>query len=131
MRNGLHAGVFALALALCGRRLSAQNPVQSAFVVCPTGAPVFSVRQVQTPARLLRDSSRSPEIQPAPVDAPNVVSFIVDTAGVPERASVTRVRVADSTLVDHAIRNLSSWRYRPAIASGCKVRQRVEVAVVR
>lgn len=123
----------ALAVAACttavAGALGAQSPVQTVFAQCPSTTTIFSERQVQVAARFLADSSRSPRPATADPKSPNVVAFVVDTLGRPEPATLTRVRVTDSALVQRAAVGISEWRYSPAVASGCKVRERVVAAV--
>jgi hypothetical protein len=120
-------------IAMCaigvGVRLEAQNPVQPIFAHCSAPTDVFTELQVQRAARLVADSLRSPRPTAARSDSPNVITFIVDTLGVPERSSLSRVRTSDSALVERAASGFVRWRFSPAVASGCRVRQRVVVAV--
>ena len=119
----------AVALAVLPAVARAQNPVQTTFATCPAPSAIYSARQVQQPARLISDSLRLPRLSPDTAHARDIVSFVVDTLGVPERATFANVRAADSALVQRAGARLATWRFSPAVATGCKVRQRVVVSV--
>lgn len=121
--------IIAGCMALCASRLQAQNPVQPVFANCPAPADLFSETQVQQAAHWLPDSARSPRPTMSGRGAPTVVSFVVDTLGVPERSGFARVRGTDSLLVERARSEFVRWRFTPALATGCKVRQRVVTAV--
>jgi hypothetical protein len=116
-------------VALAAGRLPGQNPAQTVFAACPSSSTVFSERAVQVPAKFVGDTT----ISPAPVlrtaATRSVVSFVVDTLGVPERSSLVAVNSTDTTLVAMLAPQLSRWRFSPALASGCRVRQRVVTAV--
>lgn len=109
--------------------LNAQTPVQPAFAVCPPSMDIFSQRQVQVSARLIGDSSALRRVGAARPDSPNVVQLVVDTLGLPERGSFKAVRVQDSTLLRAAAIDVMRWRFTPAVASGCKVRERIVLAL--
>jgi hypothetical protein len=115
--------VAGLCLVVGLRRSSAQQPVQPVFELCPTGLPVFTTNAVQVPARFVADSS----VRPRPVltrsDSSNMVRFVVDTTGRVEPQTFQGLRVTDSSLFRRAQNNIGRWRYEPARASGCRVRQ--------
>jgi hypothetical protein len=117
-------------LVLCVSASNAQSPVQSIFATCPTPARVYSALQVQTPAKLIPDSSGSQRSGAKPSQSANVVEFVVDTLGVPDTRTLKAHGVADTLDLKRAARAISGWRYSPAIASGCKVPQRVTADVV-
>ena len=109
---------------------TAQNPVQPIFTMCPTSTRVYSAREVQVAARPLADSIASIQIVASPPrSAANTIAFVVDTLGLPEANSLAALHIADSTLWHRAEAEFRQWRFQPARASGCKVRQRV-VAVI-
>lgn len=122
-------GFGAVCLVIGSVRVPAQLPVQSAFVQCPTGLPLFTEASVQTPARFVADSS----VRPTPVsirhDSANVVRFVVDTNGRVEPQTFYGLRVTDSSMFRRAQNNIGRWRYEPARASGCRVRQIVMAAL--
>ncbi|MEO7085488.1 MAG: hypothetical protein ABI442_04950 [Gemmatimonadaceae bacterium] len=128
MRARLSLAFLASALSL-STAATAQLPVQTAFVACPTSV-VYLESQVQTPARLISDSTRSPHLVSAASSAANTVQFVVDTLGVPDLRTVKTLRVSDSALVRRVIEIIPRWRYSPAVASGCKVPQRVTASVI-
>ena len=129
----LAAGNRLVACLLCGAaftsRLQAQNPVQRVFTACTTSGDVYTERQVQAAARFIGDSTRSPRPARARPTSPNVIGFVTDTLGVPERGSFSPVRAADSELVRRAAQEYTRWRFTPAMATGCRVRQLVVVAL--
>jgi hypothetical protein len=120
-----------LCLVVGLRRSSAQQPVQPVFGPCPTGLPLFTTNSVQVPARFVADSS----VRPRPVltrsDSANLVRFVVDTAGRVEPQTFEGPRVTDSSLFRRAQNNIGRWRYEPARASGCRVRQVVVASLSR
>ncbi len=118
-------GTFVLA-----SRVRAQNPVQPVFTDCVTASTwTASERQVTFPARFIGDTTVSPQPQPRQVTSRDVVEFIVDTLGVPSPETFRVVMQSDSLLVERAHAQVRRWRFTPAVASGCKVRQRVTVAL--
>lgn len=123
---------FVLACVAAGPSTAkAQNPVQSVFTACPNPARVFRATEVQVTAHFMSDSTRSPRPSVADRQSPNVVQFVVDTLGVPDLGTLKWIRVTDSLLVRQAAATIGAWRYRPAIATACKVRQLVLTGVVR
>jgi hypothetical protein len=118
-----------LCLLVGALRASAQQPVQTVFAQCPTGLPLFTEDAVQVPARFVSDTS----LRPSPVatrrDSANVVRFVVDTTGRVEPQSLRAVRVTDSAVFRRAQNNIGRWRYEPARASGCRVRQVVTASL--
>ena len=113
----------ALCLVFGSLKTSAQRPVQPVFAQCPTGLPLFTQAEVQVPAKFVGDSS----VRPRPVstrrDSANVVRFVVDTTGRIEPKTLVGLRVADSSVFRRAQNTIGRWRYEPARASGCRVRQ--------
>jgi hypothetical protein len=107
----------------------AQHPVQPVFVLCPTGSPLFTERGVQVPAQFLPDSGVRPSPAPPESKSENVVRFVVDTTGRVEARTFVALRLGDSSLVRRAQNNIGRWRYEPARASGCHVRQLVIAAL--
>lgn len=110
-------------------RLAAQQPVQPVFAQCPTGLPLFTEVSVQVPARLLPDSGVHPRPVSTRRDSANVIRFVVDTMGRVEPESLRGVRISDSSLFRRAQGSAGRWRYVPARASGCRVRQVVTASL--
>ena len=115
------------AIAVLAIRSEAQNPVQPIFAACGTSNWVATERQVTVPARLLRDSAASPEGKLREGNPRIVFQFVVDTLGVPDTATVRMIPKEDAAVAERAKRDIGKWRYTPAIATGCKVRQVVTV----
>jgi len=109
--------------------LWAQNPVQSVLAACPASAHVFSEREVQVVAKLVVDSTMALRPVVTRVVDTNSIAFTVDTSGVPEAGSLVRLRLADTMMWNRVEVAYRKWRFEPAIASGCKVRQRVVATV--
>ncbi len=122
-------GLAALCLVVGSLRTSAQSPVQAVFAPCPTGLPLFTEASVQVPARLVADSTVRPRPVSTQRDSANVVSFVVDTTGRVEPSTLVALHVADSSLFRRVQNNIGRWRYEPARASGCRVRQVVIVSI--
>lgn len=128
-----------LALAALGAmflqpsRLSAQNPAATIFTACPSPADVFNARQVQVQAKPIADSASARPVDIVVLAAgsrtPATVALTVDTLGRVEPGSLVRLSSADTLAWRAAESSYHTWRFRPAVASGCKVRQRV-LAVV-
>lgn len=113
----------ALFLVVGSPPMSAQRPVQPVFTQCPTGLPLFTETAVQVPARFVTDSGVRPRPVPTRRDSANVVRFVVDTTGRVEPRTLQALRVADSSIFRRAQNSVGRWRYEPARASGCRVRQ--------
>jgi hypothetical protein len=92
---------------------------------------VFRASEVQVTARFISDSTRSPRPSAAERQSPNVVQFVVDTLGAPDLRTLKWIHVTDSLLVRQAAATVGRWRYSPAVATACKVRQLVLTGVVR
>jgi hypothetical protein len=124
--------VASLIAPISPSRIFAQNPVQPTFANCAASSShVFSEREVQVVARLVGDPAALPRVSsPRDSDA-NTVAVTVDTSGAPEPGSLIRVRMSNAALWKEAETTYRTWHFRPAIASGCKVRQRVTVAIHR
>ncbi len=118
-----------LCLIIAPVRSFAQRPVQGVFTACPTGLPLFTEASVQSSARFVADSSVRPRPTPAGPKSVNVVRFVVDTAGRVEGQTFVAVRLADSALFRRAQNSIGRWRFEPARASGCHVRQLVTAAL--
>ncbi len=110
-------------LAGMSLRASAQLPVQSVFADCPPGLPVFKEAAVQVPAKFLPDPTVRPIPVKAQLDSANVVRFVVDTTGTVDPKTFVGLHVADSAIFRRAQNNMGRWRFEPARASGCRVRQ--------
>jgi hypothetical protein len=119
----------ALCLIIGPVRAFAQDPVQPVFRLCPTGSPLFTERGVQVPAQFLPDSGVRPSPAPPESKSANVVRFVVDTTGRVEARTFVALRLSDSSLVRRAQNSIGRWRYEPARASGCHVRQLVIAAL--
>jgi len=119
-----------VAVSLGAARAAAQNPVQASFTSCPTAASqVATERQVQFPAQWIGDTTSSPKPGRADATSPNVVQFVVDTLGLPDTTTWRAIKHADSALVARAKARVAAWRYTPAMASGCRVKQLLTVAL--
>ncbi|MGH7617419.1 MAG: hypothetical protein ACREPM_09345 [Gemmatimonadaceae bacterium] len=118
-----------LIIAASASPLLSQSPVQTVFSACPVTSHVFTEREVQVAAKPIGDSSRSPRPIIGRSTDSNTIAFVVDTLGVPETASLVRVHLADTLLWTRVERAYRDWRFEPAMASGCKVRQRVVAAI--
>lgn len=126
----LQALVTAALTPLFAARSEAQNPVQPIFASCASSSNwVATERQVTFPARLIRDTSLSPA--PKAIDRSSGVSvqFVVDTLGVPDTATVRILGQHDSALARQVRSEVGKWRFTPAIASACKVRQVVTTSL--
>jgi hypothetical protein len=111
---------------------AAQNPVQPIFTGCATSTRIYSAREVQVAVRPLADSIASLRIVVSPPrSSANTITFVVDTLGLAESNSLAPVQIADSTLWHRAQTEFQRWRFQPARASGCKVRQRVTAVMIR
>jgi hypothetical protein len=62
--------------------------------------------------------------------SPTVVEFVVDTLGVPDLRTLLAKRGTDSLTIKQASQTVARLRYTPAVASGCKVPQRVSASVI-
>ena len=114
------------AIALLAARARSQNPIQTIFTTCPPSNWVATERQVTFPARLIGDSNGAPAKRPVQ-NARDSVAFVVDTLGVPDTGTIRILPQRDSLLASRARADVGRWRFTPAIASGCRVRQRVAV----
>lgn len=54
---------------------------------------------------------------------PNIIEFVVDTAGRPVTSSFRVLKSEDDRLVATAREALTRWRFRPAEDGGCRVAQ--------
>jgi hypothetical protein len=126
----LLSGAWSLLLIPASSGL-AQNPVQPIFATCPPVTRVYSAREVQVAAKPRADSTRMLRIVISPHAGANMIAFVVDTLGVPEQNSIAALQIADSSLWRQAQVEFRRWRFEPARASGCRVRQRVVAAVTR
>jgi hypothetical protein len=118
-----------LLVVACASSIRAQNPVQPVFTACPAPADVYSALQVQVAAKRIVDSTTSPRLVATQPGDAKTIAFTVDTLGVPEAGSLVRLGLADTPLWNQVAAAYRKWRFRPARASGCKVRQRVVTAV--
>lgn len=125
---------FRIVVLICivgiSRRVSAQGCV-------PPEHPLFEF-QTETPAVFVGDST----MRPRPISAQRasalketqgdfVVGFVVDTLGKPDVASLKIVRATSAAAADSVRATLALWRYRPALAHGCKVSEMILTAVER
>ncbi len=118
-----------LAVAVSSSVLQAQNPVQASFVSCPVSAHVYSGREAQVAAKPVVDSAMT--LRPVVGDSAEAnIAFTVDTLGIPEAQSLVRLRLPDPLLWSRVEAAYRRWRFQPAMASGCKVRQRVVATVL-
>ena len=92
---------------------------------------VYFSFQVEQPASWIVDSTL--EVHPLPDSRrpPNLVQFVIDTAGVPRPLTFKVLKVTDSALVLEARRSLAKWRFTPAVLSGCRVAQLVQTPIGR
>jgi hypothetical protein len=100
----------------------------------PPPHPAFEF-QVSSPAAFVRDSTHPHPAEnrfSARMDDSSVilVSFVVDTMGVPHDGSL-RVLKAPSATAANAVRTLyTQWRFTPSRIGACKVEQLVQTTVV-
>lgn len=101
----------------------------------PAGAPAWFDFQVETPARFVPGSGQLPfpdarldQGRPYPSDFA-LVQFIVDTSGVPIAKSLKLLLRPEGLVADSVTAAVVRWRYRPAIARGCRVPQLVQTAL--
>lgn len=87
-------------------------------------ANVFFEFQVATPARPL-----PPTVPGTAGSRTLAVTFVVDTAGMPEPASIHAVTRAESSFVAAARPAVATRRYEPARLAGCRVQQVVQELV--
>jgi hypothetical protein len=87
--------------------------------------------QTSPPARWLPDSAVAVHPTPEVRNPPNLVQFVVDTLGVPQRSTFKVLKVSDSTIVLEARRSLAQWRFSPATLNGCRVKQLVQTPIGR
>jgi hypothetical protein len=110
--------------------------------VCPpaspgaSGAPWFEF-QVEVPAVFIADSAKVPfpdaslnrgRGQELPPDFA-LVQVVVDTLGVPELTTLKMLRLPNGLTIETVAAAAATWRFRPAKASGCTVRQVVQSAL--
>jgi len=67
-----------------------------------------------------------PQFRQAHISGDVVLSFVVDSTGGVDLSTVQVVRTAYRQLVAAVVREMPRWRFQPATANGCPVRQRVE-----
>lgn len=101
----------------------------------PAGAPAWFDFQVETPARFVPGSGQLPfpdvtlnQGRPYPSDFA-LVQFIVDTSGVPVATSLKLLLRPEGLVTDSVTAAVGRWRYRPALARGCRVPQLVQTAL--
>lgn len=114
--------------------LALQAQPQQPARVCPDST-IFFEFQVGSadgqPARWISDSSLAVHPMPKIQSPPNLVQFVVDTAGVPVARSFHVLKVTDSAIVAEARASITRWRFTPAIRDGCHVRQLVQTPIGR
>ncbi|HVT39677.1 MAG TPA: energy transducer TonB [Gemmatimonadaceae bacterium] len=119
--------------ALFGFLALASSDARAQACVAP-GHPYFEF-QVDKPATFRGDTT----VLPRPRDPVrgeredsgfHLVSFVVDTAGVPDVQSFKALK-SPSLEVSRATRDaVAAWRYRPAEVKGCRVPQLVQTPVL-
>lgn len=120
-------------LTLVAILLLLDAPMLGAQQCTPPKNPYFDF-QVEQPATFIADSTVSP--RPAETragraqDVRTLVSFIVDSLGVPETRSFKLLRASDAEVARRAKEVFARWRYSPARVGGCRVPQLVQTEVV-
>ena len=98
--------------------------------LCPDSTTFFEF-QVGVAARWIADTTLAIHPLPATPHPPNLVHFVVDTAGVPVITTFYALKVTDPDLVTEARRSLAQWRFTPAVLGGCNVRQLIQTPIGR
>lgn len=102
-------------------------PTTSQAQACAQAIPPRHAWEVRQEVELVASTARfGPRLrQPTDRDSlpPNIIEFVVDTAGTPVASSFRVLRIEDARLVDAAREALIRWRFRPAQDSGCRVPQ--------
>lgn len=115
---------LALALATVPVLLSAQ----AAPARCSDSTIYFEF-QVTRAAEWIVDTTLEARPAPQAPRPPNLLQFVIDTAGVPEAERIHPLRAADRALMAEALRSLPRWRFTPAVRGECKVRQVIQTAI--
>ena len=123
----LHAHPLAVACLLLAGSSAAAQCVQPPH-------PLFEF-QTEQPAAYIGDSTMVPRpvttrVADAHAHPEVLVQFVVDTLGVPDPATLHTLRTSSRAAADSVRQVLTSWRFSPALVSGCKVPQIVQTEVV-
>ena len=102
-------------------------PTTSQAQACAQAIPPRHAWEVRQEVELVASTARFGPRLHRPTDRdslpPNIIEFVVDTAGTPVASSFRVLRVEDARLVDAAREALTRWRFRPAQDNGCRVPQ--------
>jgi hypothetical protein len=98
--------------------------------LCPDSTTFFEF-QVGVAARWIADTTLTVHPLAATPSPPNLVQFVVDTAGVPVIRAFHALKVTDPDLVTEARRSLAQWRFTPAVLDGCNVRRLIQTPIGR
>ena len=102
-------------------------PTTTHAQACAQATPPRHAWEVRQEVELVDSTARFGPRLHRPTDRdslpPNIIEFVVDTAGRPVASSFRVLRVEDGRLVDAAREAITQWRFRPAQYSGCRVSQ--------
>jgi outer membrane biosynthesis protein TonB len=124
-----------LSLTLCLLALLASARSAAAQTCTPPEHPFFEL-QLARPAQFIGDTTSRPRPtlgRRGSVDDAGafLVSFVVDTLGMPDEKSLKVIRSPSSVANDSVRVALRSWRFKPAVLGGCRVPQLMQTMVER